>query len=64
MAGLQVECEGNDHRNQLKAHTPGLTVRQTLEKLSAMQLLDVWGPGPFSIGGCIGRRLSNRDRVG
>jgi transposase len=31
-------------RHQLKAHAPGLTVRQALDKLAAMQLLDVHFP--------------------
>jgi len=31
-------------KHQLKAHAPGLTVRQALEKLAAMQMLDVHFP--------------------
>jgi len=31
-------------KHQLKAHAPGLTVRQALEKLAGMQMLDVYFP--------------------
>jgi hypothetical protein len=31
-------------KQQLKAHAPGLTVRQALDKLQAMQMLDVHFP--------------------
>jgi hypothetical protein len=31
-------------KHQLKAHAPGLTVRQALEKLGAMQMLDAHFP--------------------
>ena len=37
-------CVQATFKHQLKAHAPGLTVRQALEKLSAMQLLDVYFP--------------------
>ena len=37
-------CVHVTFKQQLKAHAPGLTVRQALEKLSAMQLLDVHFP--------------------
>ena len=37
-------CVQATFKHQLKAHAPGLTVRQALEKLSAMQLLDVSFP--------------------
>jgi transposase len=37
-------CMQATFKHQLKAHAPGLTVRQALEKLSAMQLLDVYFP--------------------
>jgi hypothetical protein len=37
-------CVHVTFKHQLKAHAPGLTARQALEKLSAMQLLDVHFP--------------------
>jgi len=37
-------CVQVSFAQQLKAHAPGLTVRQALEKLAAMQLLDVHFP--------------------
>lgn len=38
------DCAQATSKQQLKAHAPGLTVRQALEKLAAMQLLDVHFP--------------------
>jgi len=37
-------CVHVTFKHQLRAHAPGLTVRQALEKLAAMQLLDVHFP--------------------
>ena len=37
-------CVHVTFKQQLKAHAPGLTARQALEKLAAMQLLDVHFP--------------------